>query len=353
MIRSPALSSAARRGLPLSVVTALVAAATANAQSLAFASRNTQHVAACGAVVGGPGAQHSFSSSAATHDVIAVSDPGAPTMTWSQATSQIDSVLTPTGLALAISGDAARGPLSPFGAAAYAAGREQWTVTLTATAHVQVNALLSAASTDPSSMPPVSFSVLPASAGASITPDPGSAPTPWALILASPGNQTFVSRGTLTPGQYIVYIESRAEGSSFAYPFSGSYSASVALAIGAPAAATPRNAGTNPQSYTCTLPTLGQTWQGTVDPTTTGHGAAALFFSLVPAQSTLPTGQTVLIAGPLIVFGGPVFAAPATFSLAVPLDNTLAGLAMSTQAIHFLTAPGFALSNANDLTFGF
>lgn len=332
---------------------ALAMATIAPAQQFTFTSQNSQHTAYCGAAVGGPGALHTFTTGAPTNDTIAVSVPATASFTWSQATSQIDALLTPTSLALAIGGDAARGPLTGFGVNATADSRQQWTITLTATAHVTLNVALHAASSEPSTMPPVTFAVIAASAGASITPDVGAPPTPWAFNLTAPGNHSLATTGTLTAGDYIVSLDGRTEGSFLAYPFVGSYSGSVVLGVVTPASATMRNAGTNPASFTCTLPILGQTWLGNVDLTTTGHAAAALFVALAPAQTTLATGQTVLLAGPLAAFGPVAFGPQAAFSLPVPLDATLAGLPWSVQALHFGAAPDFALSNAQDLRFGF
>lgn len=337
---------------PLSAIACLAIATQLPAQSLAFSAQNTQHTAYCGPF-GGPGVLHAFTTGAPTHDVISVEAPATPGLTWSRATSAIDAELTSTSLALAIAGDAARGPLTGFGVAATADGRQQWTITLTATAHVTLSAALTAASSEPATMPPVTYFLISASAGASITPDAGAPPLPWAFNMFAPGDHSLATSGTLTAGDYILSLNGRTEGSSFAYPFSGSYSGSLVLGISTPAAATMRNAGANPTSFTCTLPTLGQTWQGNVDLSTTGHAVAALFVALAPAQSTLPTGQTVLLAGPLVVLGPLALGPQASFALVVPLDATLAGLPWHVQALHFGGPPDFVLSNAQYLRFGF
>lgn len=343
----------ARRGMQrcAAALAVATAATTAPAQSLTFAAQNSQHTCYCGAPGSGPLIQHSFQTAAATSDFIAVSDPGSPGVTPSNAASQADAMLLPAAISIAIAGNSARGPLTGFGVYAAAAGREEWTIDLTATTHFTLNVALSAASSEPSTMPPLSFFVLAQGAGASITPDPGSAPTPYAFALTAPGSYALTASGTMTAGRYVVSLAGRAEGMS--YPFDGAYAGSVTLGIGSTAAVTTRNAGANPTSYSCTLPILGQTWQGTVDLTTTGHDSAALFGALAPALVPLPSGQTILLAGPLLALG-PIASGPtATFSIPLPASAALAGFVLATQAIHFGTAPDFVLSNANDLTLGF
>ncbi len=334
-----------------------IAAATTDAptQQFTFTSRNTQHTAYCGPTPGGASGQNDFTTAGPTHDVIAVSHPGGPPgFTPSQATSQIDAVLTTTSISVAIAGDAARSSFQGFGSAAVAAAHEDWIVTVTATAHFTLNVLMTAGSSEPATMPPISFFVVPWSAGASFTADPGTPPpSAYSFALSTPGSHSLAASGTMTPGQYYVQIQARAEGGSFAYPWNGSYAGSITLGIASTAAVTTRNAGTNPASFTCTLPVLGQTWQGTVDLATTGDPAAALFGALAPAQVLLPGGQTILLAGPLLVLGPVSFGPQAAFSLSLPLTNSLAGFVLPTQAIHFGGASDFALSNANDLTLGF
>lgn len=327
------------------------AASIAPAQSLTFAAQNSQHTTYCGIPAAGPLVQHSFQTAAPTNDSIAVADPGATGVTPSNASSQVDALLLPSSISIAIAGNSARGPLTGFGVYATAAGREEWTIDLSATAHFTLNVVLSAASSEPATMPPLAFFVIPQGAGASITADPGSAPAPYSFALTTPGSYSLTASGTLTAGQYVVSLAGRAEGMSF--PFSGAYTGSVTLGIGSAAAVTTRNAGTNPSSYTCTLPTLGQTWHGTVDLTTTGHDSAALFGALAPALVPLPSGEAILLAGPLLALG-PITSGPsATFSIPLPSSAALVGFVLATQALHFGTAPGFALSNANDLTLGF
>lgn len=334
--------------------TIVTVATFAPTQQFTFTSRNTQHTAYCGPTPGGAGGQNDFTTSGPTHDIIAVSHPGgAPGLPPSLATSQVDAELTTSSLSVAIRGEAARGSFLGFGAAAVAAAHEDWIVTVSATAHFSLNVLMTAVSSEPATMPPMNFYVLPWSAGASFTADPGTPPpSAYTFTLGGPGSYSLAASGTMTPGQYYVQIQARTEGSSFAYPWNGSYAGSITLGIAGSAAVAVRNAGMNPLSYTCTLPLLGQTWHGTVDLTTTGHDSAVLFGALAPGLVPLPAGQIVLLAGPLIVMSNIVVGPQADFSLQLPSSNSLAGFVLPTQAIHFGTVPDFALSNANDLTLG-
>jgi hypothetical protein len=131
------------------------------------------------------------------------------------------------------------------------------------------------------------------------------------------------------------------------------------------AEATPRNAGANPDSLTCTLPVLGETWQANVDLSTTGHPFALLNGYLREAEIPLPGGQVLLGRGLKILRrpGAPVprgvlllgsASGPnASFSLNLPLDPALIGTHLTIQAMHFGNAQPFALSNAQDLVLGF
>ncbi|MBL8748164.1 MAG: hypothetical protein JNK78_03325 [Planctomycetes bacterium] len=328
-------------------------AAPLASQSLAFSSRIGQTTAYCGASVGGPGALHTFLTGAPTNDLITVSDPGAPNVTHSEASSQVSTLLTPTSLSIAIVGSSSRGPLTGFGVNATADARENWIITLSATSHFTLNVVLDATSSEPATMPPLTFFLVPWGAGASITPDAGTPPSPYSFSLVAPGSFSLTASGTMTAGDYAINLAGRMEGSSFAYPFVGGYAGSLALGIATTAAVSTRNAGTNPASFSCNLPTLGQTWQGTVDLATTSHDSAALFGALAPASIPLPGGQTVLLAGSLLVLGPVLTGTQVTFSLAIPPAPDLAGFLFFTQALHFGGAPDFALSNANDLTLGF
>jgi len=125
------------------------------------------------------------------------------------------------------------------------------------------------------------------------------------------------------------------------------------------ATATIRNEGTNPASHVAqSLPVLGTTYVAEVDLAgTTSHALALLAGYATPTTWALPGGQTVLVDvadpdGELLGF--PTAAGPiASFPLPVPANPLLAGLALSTQAVHVGGVQPFALSNAQDLVLGF
>ena len=123
-----------------------------------------------------------------------------------------------------------------------------------------------------------------------------------------------------------------------------------------PATTTFRNGGANPGSYTATTAVLGDTFTGTVDLSTTGHGFALLVAYSTPFSFTLSGGQTLLVniadpSGELFGLGltpGPT----AVFDPEVPNWPLLCGFEASTQALHFGGVTPFALSNAQDLELG-
>ena len=132
--------------------------------------------------------------------------------------------------------------------------------------------------------------------------------------------------------------------------YAGGYS------ICGPATTTFRNGGTNPVSYTATTAVLGDTFTGTVDLATTGHGFALLVGYSTPFSFVLGGGQTLLvnIADPNgELFGQPLTPGPtAVFDLDVPNWPSLCGFAAATQAVHWGGMTPFALSNAQDLVLG-
>lgn len=116
-----------------------------------------------------------------------------------------------------------------------------------------------------------------------------------------------------------------------------------------------RNAGTNPVSFGATAAAVGETIRFTVFPGSTGHDQALVFGFDGPTELVLSGGQTLLAidigSGTLVDTGfhpGPI----AQIELAVPDLPTLAGLQLSTQAIHAFGAAPIALSNAQDLVIG-
>ena len=339
-----------RRSLAALLALAAVGAGAASsspAQSLlTFTTRGGQNTAYCGPPSSGPLVQHAFATLAPTHDSISVSDPGGTNYASSAATSQLDATPTLTGISLTAAGTATRG--GGGGAYAVGDGRDNWDFTVSAPVHFTLSGALNAASTE-TSVPTLSFSLLASGPGA-IVPDPGAPPLPYIAALSIPGSLALNASGTLMPGSYNVAVTGRAEGNSS--PYTGSFRSSIALNLYGAAAVTARNAGTNPASYTCSLPILGQPWHANVDVSLTGHGFAVLYCSPSPAQLTLPGGQTLLLAAPLLQLSGALPGPQAAFTLNLPLNGALGGLVLPTQAVHFGVAPSFALSNALDLKFG-
>ena len=100
---------------------------------------------------------------------------------------------------------------------------------------------------------------------------------------------------------------------------------------------------------------IGRPWTGAVDLTTTGHAFALVIAFDRPIELLLAGGQWLLVAdgGSGELFGflprpGPL----AVFSGAIPLDLSLVGAYVGSQAIHVGGVAPFALSNAMDLTIG-
>lgn len=117
-----------------------------------------------------------------------------------------------------------------------------------------------------------------------------------------------------------------------------------------------RNAGPNPASYAASAPVLGETWTATVDLATTGHALAQLIGFDSTADVTLGAGQRLLcldLGGSGELLGIPAAPGPlASFSVAVPFEPSLSGRVIPTQAVHLGGVMPFALSNAQDLSFG-
>ncbi|MEW6073040.1 MAG: hypothetical protein AB1726_10690 [Planctomycetota bacterium] len=123
---------------------------------------------------------------------------------------------------------------------------------------------------------------------------------------------------------------------------------------GPPASSTIRNdAGdTNPRVYSCSAPILGGRFTGSAP--LDGHLAA--WFAGFAAPLELPLAAGIVLvdftdpAGELLLLPAAT-SDPAAFDLAVPIDLTLAGFALYTQAVRF--GGGISLTNACDAAIGF
>ena len=116
-----------------------------------------------------------------------------------------------------------------------------------------------------------------------------------------------------------------------------------------------RNDGSNPASFTSSLPWTNTTLRFTVDLSTTGHSSALVIGFDSPFWQTLGGGQTLLcldVAGGGELFNTGFHDGPlAGIDLVVPNDPALVGLRVCTQAVHAFGVTPFALTNAQDLLF--
>jgi hypothetical protein len=115
-----------------------------------------------------------------------------------------------------------------------------------------------------------------------------------------------------------------------------------------------RNAGLNPDVYAAALPRIGEQLTATVDLRGSGYESALVFGFSGSGQQALGSGYVALfdLASPLVL-SLPAAAGPiAQFSFPVPNAMALCGLTIYTQAAELGGASGFALTNAQDLTFG-
>ena len=150
-------------------------------------------------------------------------------------------------------------------------------------------------------------------------------------------------RGALTRIDVPIYVVSDES------PFPGAVFTTAPLASVAI-----RNAGSNPMSYSAGgLPILGEGLDLTVDLTLTGDTSAILLFSTVIANQTLAGGQVLLVGNPIRRSFGPFAGPVVNITLPLPAFPPLAGVTLFSQAMHLSAGPGFALSNAVDLTLGF
>lgn len=147
-------------------------------------------------------------------------------------------------------------------------------------------------------------------------------------------------RGPLTQLDTPVYVVT-TDG-----PFPG-----AVLTQAPPASVALRNAGTNPNSYDVSnAPVLGEPLTFEVDLSTTGDAFAFVYLSGAPATVVLPDGMASLLAAPFKKLPGIGVGPSATIGVNLPLDLSLAGLTLYTQAVHL--SPGVVLTNAVDLTLG-
>ena len=118
------------------------------------------------------------------------------------------------------------------------------------------------------------------------------------------------------------------------------------------ASVAPRPAPGNFQSYRASPLVLGGVFRAEVDVTTSGDTSAFVVASFGPTIVTLPTGQSVLSgwanAEFLPVRTGPI----ASWEFPIPNDWRLAGIQLTTQAVHLGGTPSANFSNVIDLTFG-
>lgn len=114
-----------------------------------------------------------------------------------------------------------------------------------------------------------------------------------------------------------------------------------------------RNAGTNPSSYSVSgAPVLGAPLDFELDVGSTGGTSGLVLASFAPGNFPLFSGNVLLISFPVKTLLGPKDGALLEWTLALPLDLSLAGITVHTQGVHFSGMPGYVLSNAVDLTLG-
>lgn len=126
-----------------------------------------------------------------------------------------------------------------------------------------------------------------------------------------------------------------------------------------PSTVATRPGGANPSSYVATPGVFGGVLSGACDLSTTGHSMASFFAFESATQVTLGGGQTLLCqdlgSGEMLtgVGLGPLAGPMATFNVPVPLDTSLCGTTLYSQAVHIGGVVPFALSNAQDIQLGF
>jgi hypothetical protein len=273
MPRSLALAAPWPIPLRSSILCALIALGTtqaASAQLVTYTSRNGQDLVACGPQ-GGPFVSNSFSTPTETHEAIAVSDPGSLQWSASEASATFDATPTQSGITLAGTGHTSRDAIIEFASGATADTRDNWFFTVSATTRFSFLASLSATNSA-GPMPSQSYLFAAFGGGAQVILDPGIPPTVLGGALFSPGTLIVTATGTLTPGQYVVSLQGRAEGTNV-WPHDGSFDNFLSLAFDSTAATTYCTSGT------------------------TTHGCTAQISGSGTASATASSGFTLAVTG--------------------------------------------------------
>lgn len=189
--------------------------------------------------------------------------------------------------------------------------------------------------------------------GPSATPDwtfsPGQPRASFGRAVASAGDVNADGYDDSLVGAPYFDSGQQDEGKAFLFP--GSATGPQDLTLSSVAW---RNFGTNPDSYVAAPPSLGRDWTATVDLTTTGHDTAKVYGYAQKARSApLPSGNVYLVTGARR-FQLPARSGPeATWTVPIPADPALCGIAVYTQAVHLFGVEPYALTNAQDLVVGF
>ncbi len=253
MPRSSALSTRSPRSLRSSILCALIsliATQAASAQLVTYTSRIGQDLVACGPQFG-PFVNNTFLTPTETHESIAVSDPGSLQWSPSEASATFDATPTQSGITLAGTGQTSRDAIIEFATGATADTRDQWIFTVSTTTRFSFIASLSATNSA-GPMPPQSYLFAAFGGGAQVLLDPGIPPTVFGGSLVSPGTLVVTATGTFLPGQYIVSLQGRAEGTNV-WPHDGSFDNSLSLAFDSTATTSYCTSGTTTNGCTAQI----------------------------------------------------------------------------------------------------
>ncbi len=108
----------------------------------------------------------------------------------------------------------------------------------------------------------------------------------------------------------------------------------------------------NPYSYFARAAILGEDWELSVDLSQTGHTHAQVLGYTGDTNVTMNGGQALLVSG-MKLFSLPLRTSPAEWTVPIPLDPSLEGVAVYTQAVHIFGVAPFELTNAQDLVIGY